>query len=276
MAVNNLERIAVFIDADNAQAEKIEDVLMWFKNNNIYFKNKNDIENMTFEDIKIANEERKRIESRLSEVGANYISYYSKEYPYRFKMMEDFPVILYYKGDISLINSEKICGIIGTRTPNKAAIQYGLKIAESKTRDGYIVLSGLAEGCDTIGHRGCLNENGKTIAIVGTGVDQVYPKSNLGLEKEILETGGLILSEYPVGFKGASYSFVQRDRLQAAGSDEIILIQSKINGGSMHASKASVTKYNKKLFVLDPDLLMEDCDGNKLLIKEYNASIIKV
>jgi DNA processing protein len=143
------------------------------------------------------------------------------------------------------------------------------------TKQGYVVISGLAEGCDTLGHRGCLEEGGKTVAIVGTGLDTVFPKSNEDLFKQIIKDGGLAISEYPVGFKGASYSFVQRDRLQAAFSDVVIPIQTSIKGGTMHAAKATVEKYGKKLCVISPTLVDDgDCSGNSYLIKEYFAKEI--
>ncbi len=261
---------------EKIQFENIEEVVTWLKKHRDYIRRKSSIDSLTMNDIDLANKKRKSIENALKNIGASYISYFDEDYPHRFKQMEDYPIILYYKGDISLMNSEKICTIIGTRNPNQIALEKGIKIAELKATEGYVVMSGLAEGCDTLGHRGCLNADGKTIAIVGTGLDSVYPKSNEGLEKEIVEKGGLIISEYQPGFRGASYSFVQRDRLQSAGADEVIVIQTKSNGGTMHASKASTEKYHKSLYVIDPVIIGDECDGNELLISEYNATIIRI
>lgn len=256
---------------DNLSFKNAKDILDWIKDHKDYFRNKSGIEALTLDDVVDANEKRKNIEEELAKLNYGYVSYYNENYPTRFKNIEDFPIVLFYKGDISLMNAPKICSIIGTRKPNENAINIGLRVAKEKTNDGYVVMSGLAEGCDSLGHRGCLDACGKTIAITGTGLDVTYPKSNIELEKEILERGGLVITEYPLGFKGASYSFVSRDRLQAAGSDEVIVIQTSVNGGTMHAAKATFEKYSKPLYVIDPILIGEDSDGNELLIREYRG-----
>jgi DNA processing protein len=259
----------------------LEDVLIWIKNHRDYFAKKTIVDQMTIGKLEEANKKRKIIEEKCNEYGVKYISYFDNMYPRRFKEMAnnsktvDFPVILYYLGNIELLNADKICSIIGTREPSDKAKKVGIQASRLITKEGYVVMSGLAEGCDTIGHVGCLDENGKTIAIVGTGLDTVFPKSNINLQKQILETGGLVISEYPVGFKGAQFAFVERDRLQAAGSDLVLVIQTSIKGGTMHAAKACVEKYNKKLSVISPSLIDDgDTTGNYKLIHEYFAKEI--
>ena len=260
--------------------ESLGEVLTWIKNHISYFAKKELVQNLSLEDIKRANAKRKQIEDKCVTLGIKYISYFDDSYPTRMREFvniktPDFPIILFYLGDISILNSEKVCSIIGTRQPSKKAIAVGLEVSKHMTKQGYVVISGLAEGCDTLGHKGCLEEGGKTIAIVGTGLDIVFPKTNEDLFKQIIKDGGLVVSEYPVGFKGASYSFVQRDRLQAAFSDVVIPIQTSINGGTMHAAKAAVDKYSKKLCVISPELIDDgDCSGNSYLIKEYFAKEI--
>lgn len=258
------------------EPKTMNDILVWLKSNISCFTKKKIIEELTIETLKIANEKRTLIVSKCKELNVNYVSYFDDDYPSSFKNIEDFPVILFYKGDISLLNNKKICSIIGTRNPSDNAKKIGIEVSMKMTQKGYVVVSGLAEGCDTLGHRGCLDANGKTVAIVGTGLDTVFPKSNADLQQEILDKGGLVISEYPIGFKGASFAFVQRDRLQAACAECVIVIQTAINGGTMHASKACVEKYNKKLFVVSPSLLMDgDASGNQYLIDNYGANVIK-
>lgn len=255
----------------------LEDALLFIKKHADYFSKRLNVNNLSLDDIKKANEKRKMIEIESDKLGIKYISYFSELYPDRFKKMKetkacDFPVVIFYKGDISLLNSEKTCAIIGTRKPSEKAIHIGYELSKLVAEKGYVVISGLAEGCDSLGHKGCLDAGGKTVAIVGTGLDIVFPKTNEMLLKDILIKGGLVISEYPVGFKGASYSFVQRDRLQASSSDIVIPIQTSINGGTMHASKDCVDKYGNRLYVVDPELVDDgDASGNAFLIKEYFA-----
>lgn len=265
---------------NNFHPKNLEDVLEFIKKHSIYFSKKSAIESLSMDDLKKANEIRKQIEEKCESLGIKYISYFSDEYPIRFKKMKDtkkydFPLILFYKGDLNLLNSEKTCAILGTRKPSEKAILIGQKITKKMTESGYVIISGLAEGCDTIGHRECLNAGGKTVAIVGTGLDTVFPKSNTDLLDEILQKDGLVISEYPVGFKGATYSFVQRDRLQAACSDILIPIQTSIHGGTMHAARAGINIYHNKVLVVSPKLVDDgDMSGNAFLIKEYFAKEI--
>ena len=161
----------------------LEDVLIWIKNHRDYFAKKTIVDQMTIGKLEEANKKRKIIEEKCNEYGVKYISYFDNMYPRRFKEMAntsktaDFPVILYYLGNLELLNANKICSIIGTREPSDKAKKVGIQASRLITKEGYVVMSGLAEGCDTIGHVGCLDENGKTIAIVGTGLDTVFPKS---------------------------------------------------------------------------------------------------
>lgn len=255
------------------------DILAWIKKNEICFSKRANIASLTVDDLKKANIKRKEIEDASSKLGIKTICYFDENYPKRFKDMAysvgfDFPVLIYYLGDIELLNSAKICAIIGTREVSSKVKDYGMRIAKKMVDDGYVVVSGLAEGCDTIGHRGCLDAGGKTIAIVGTPLNTVFPKINKSLQDEILAKGGLVISEYPIGFKCGAFAFVQRDRLQALGSDVVIALQTSIDGGTMHASKATY-KYNKKLMTIDPSLIDDgNVTGNMELINFWGATSI--
>ena len=251
-------------------------LLAWIKRNEICFSKRSNIADLTIDDLKNANAKRKEIEELSAKLGIKIISYFDEDYPKRFRDMAfskecDFPVLFYYLGDIKLLNAEKICAIIGTREASPKAKAYGMRIAKKMVDDGYVVVSGLAEGCDTIGHRGCLEAGGKTVAIVGTPLNTVFPKINKNLQNEILEKGGLVISEYPIGFKCGAFGFVQRDRLQTSGSDVVIALQTSIDGGTMHASKAT-HKYNKKLMTIDPSLIDDgNATGNRELINYWGA-----
>ena len=174
-----------------------------------------------------------------------------------------------------MLDSDKTCAIIGTREPSEETIELGNKIGYTMAKKGYVVISGLALGCDTIGHTSCLEAEGKTVAILGTGIDVVYPKENKDLAERILKNKGLLITEELVGFKGASYSFVTRDRLQASSSDVVIALETSSTGGTMHASRDAVKKYNKSLYVLSPEVLpYGDTSGNKELLFYYGARSI--
>ncbi len=284
---------------ENVVFETQNDILQWFYKHSRLFPKKDFVENLSIKDIQIAREKRLIIEENLKKTGSSYISYFDPQYPRRFKAVqsveqpkeflfeemntiepinsgpEDFPVILYYKGNISSLNNHHICAILGTREPDEKAKFLGMKLSELLSEKGNVIVSGLAKGCDSIGHIGCLNKRGITVAFLGTSIEKVYPAENKPLAEKIVNNGGALISEYAPFSQTFSYNFVERDRLQTMISDQVYVIQTSTTGGTMHAAKAC-EKYHKDLIVLDPnDLGMGDSSGNRLLIEKYNASIYR-
>jgi len=158
--------------------------------------------------------------------------------------------------------------IIGTRNPTKNSATIANQIAKliiSKSIS--TIVSGLAKGIDTAAHEGCLDQGGHTIAVVGHGLDTIYPKENRELAKKIIKQGGAIVSEYPFGLKAERFRLIERDRIQALLSQMIILIESDEKGGSMHTIEAA-KKMNKTIWCLDIP-----ASGNQKVIKE-NKNII--
>ena len=156
-----------------------------------------------------------------------------RKFPRKLKEMKDPPLLLHCLGDISIINDAGVA-VIGTREPTefgrKAAEDLGEKLASLNK----IVVSGLALGCDTGGHIGCLKGNGKTIAVLAHGLDTMYPPENRDLAIRIIKNGGLLVSEYPFGTKVRGPYFVERDRIQAGLADAVIVIETGIQGGTLH------------------------------------------
>lgn len=260
------------------EPKKLDDILLFLKTHQKYFSKRFNAKQLTLDSLKTAKGKFLEIDEKCKIMGINYISCLNSLYPKRLKTdykQQDFPVMLFYKGNIELLNNNKICAIIGTRQPSDKAKKICYELTEKISRNGYVIVSGLALGCDSIAHKACLDAEGRTIAIVGTGLDTIYPKSNEKLWDDIIANNGLIVSEYPTGFKGAAYSFVQRDRLQAALSNIVIPIQTSITGGTMHAAKDCVEKYNNELIVIAPSLVDDgNCTGNEYLIKKYFTKTI--
>lgn len=179
---------------------------------------------------------------------------YMKEYPQRLLVNESFPPLLFCKGDIKILNSSKIVAIIGTREPTEFGSKMGLRLSSLLAENGYVVVSGLAVGCDTIGHLGALEATGKTVAVLPTPIDaSVYPKNNQNLADEIVEKGGLLISEYEPGKKMQGRelvaNLVARDEWQSGLSDGVIAIETSLKGGSNHAIKHAIrTKTPLALF----------------------------
>ena len=213
--------------------------------------------------------------------GVGIISYYEDCYPEILRKTvneegkEDAPLILFYRGNIEALQKPGIA-VIGTREPTEAGNKAGIYFAEKFAQAGFNIVSGLAIGCDTTGHQGALNVQGSTTAFLANGLDwdSIYPKENLELAKKIVENGGLLLSEYPVGQSGNRYTLVARDRLQAGLSYATIVIQTGLKGGTMHAVGATL-KAHKPLFMVKYKSQEEQNDskteGNKNFLEERKA-----
>jgi DNA processing protein len=183
------------------------------------------------------------------------------------------PAILYYRGDITLLNNSNKIAIVGTRTPTDSGIDECRYITKWFVERGYCVVSGLARGIDAVTHDTCLTFGGKTIAVLPSGIGNIYPKENLNLSERILESGGLFISEYPEHSLFKKSYFVLRDRLQTGLSQGVIVIETELNGGTMHTAKFAI-KQNRPLgcveFSNESDMPVIR-SGNQLLLSSGKA-----
>ena len=187
------------------------------------------------------------------------------------------PFLFAYQGDVTLLlDISRNVAVIGTLTPTKDIAERENKFVRLLAEKGLNIISGLAKGCDTIAHETCLSCGGKTIAFLPSTLTSIYPKSNVKLAKEIVERGGLIITEYitePTNRYDAIKRFIDRDRLQAMFSSAIILTASNTKGkgdsGSRHAMEKAF-EYNRKPLVM----YNEKTDSDNQLF-EMNKEYIK-
>lgn len=218
---------------------------------------------------------RRTIEYNL-QAGIGITTYYDEDYPsiLRDTINEDGklapPMVLYYKGDLSITRMPGLA-VIGTREITDFGKKAGSYLTQEFSRRGYCIVSGLAIGCDSVGHRGALDVGGKTIAFLAHGLDTVYPPENEGLAQQIVDNGGLLLSEYPVGMGVNRYNLVARDRLQASMALATLVIQTGVQGGTMHAANTTL-QYPKPLYVIkfknNEENEHEKSLGNALLVEK--------
>jgi DNA processing protein len=182
------------------------------------------------------------------------------------------PLLIWYRGNLSITEMPGLA-VIGTREPTNEGIAGGQYLASEFAKKGFNIISGLAVGCDTCGHKGALKVGGKTTAILGNGLDHksIYPPENQDLAEEIVENGGLLLSEYRIGSAVNRFSLVARDRLQSGLAKATLVIQTGENGGTMHAATATL-QARKPLYTMlfkdDATNKHEKCLGNALLVKK--------
>jgi len=230
----------------------------------------------SIDDLTKAKRKATRIIQDSESLGIKIVTVFDEEFPTNLKCIvnekgnDDSPIILYYKGDIKTLKGKAVA-IIGTREPSLEGIMAGEFFAAQFAREGFNVVSGLASGCDAAAHRGALAVGGQTTAFLAHGLDTIFPKENEGLAQQILDNGGLLISEYPVGTRSMASLFVERDRLQSGLSDATLVIQTNVKGGTMHAVKASVYN-NKPVFAVrykDPHNIPAACiQGNEKLITD--------
>lgn len=236
---------------------------------------------ITDTDLRNANLSAQNIMERCKDEGIGIISYYEEIFPQNLRNCLDEegkpspPLLLYYRGDINALKKPGVA-IIGSREPTKNGFNAGMYFSNEFAKEGFNIVSGLAIGCDESAHKGALEAGGVTTAFLAHGLnwELTYPKDNLKLAHDIVENGGLLLSEYKPGTYGNKYYFVERDRLQAALAYATIVVQTGIRGGTMHAVRATMVS-KKPLFAIkfnhDADLSKDVTKGNESLIDDGSA-----
>lgn len=186
------------------------------------------------------------------------------------KIGNECPPIIYLQGNHELLNNLNTVAIIGSRDCSQEGRKKSYKLGFEYGRRGNVVISGLALGCDTEAHIGCLDWRGKTVAIVGSGLDITYPRENIKLKERILSEGGLLVSEHPFGIKANPRRLIARCRLQVALSEKIIVAECKVKSGTMETVNFA-QKYGKEILATTYPIYNEYNMGNKYLIENQIA-----
>lgn len=189
-----------------------------------------------------------------------------EEYPKILKEIHDPPISLYIRGDKDILNDRNI-GIVGCRD----CTEYGKKAAKyfayNLSKHRINVVSGLAKGIDSYSHIGCLAAGGKTIAVVGNGLDTIYPKENIELANNIIINGGAIISEYPCGTKPDKMNFPARNRIISGVSSGIIVVEAKEKSGTLITVDFALEQ-GRDVFVVPGNINCTNSVGTNELIKQ--------
>lgn len=201
----------------------------------------------------------------MKENNIKIININEREYPQALKKIYDPPISLYVKGNIEKLNNKNI-GIVGCRE----CTTYGKKSAEyfsyNLSKQNINIVSGLAKGIDSYAHLGSLN-TGNTIAVLGNGLDMIYPKENLELANEIIKKGGTIISEYPCGTKPDKMKFPARNRIISGISSGIIVIEAKEKSGTLITVDFALEQ-GRDVFVVPGNINSINSVGTNDLIKQ--------
>lgn len=199
--------------------------------------------------------------------GIKTITIEDREYPKLLEEITDPPKVLYVKGELNL--DEPCFGVVGTRRFSPYGKQIALEIAGDLAQAGLTIVSGLAPGIDSFSHLATLERKKKTIAVLGTGIDEksIYPQSNLKLARRILETGGCLISEYPPGTPGSQFTFPQRNRIISGISLGILVVEAKQKSGALITANYAFSQ-NRKVFAIPGPIHSLNSKGPHILIKK--------
>ena len=197
---------------------------------------------------------------------AQIIALDDPRYPAQLKQIYDPPLILYVRGDDAVISQPGIA-LVGTRHPTP----YGSGMAERLACDlaarGVVIFSGMARGIDTAGHRGAIAAKGKTVAVWGTGVDEVYPKENKRLAEQILALGGAIISEFPIGTFPAPQNFPIRNRIISGISLGVLVVEAAEYSGTRITARCALEQ-NRDVFAVPGNVTNKGSWTPNTLIKQ--------
>ena len=204
--------------------------------------------------------------AKAVEAGARIISLSDPEYPSRLKEIYDPPVILFVKGSVEVLAQPGIA-MVGTRHPTP----YGSGMAERLSTDlaarGLVIISGLARGIDTASHRGAVAAKGKTVAVLGTGIDVMYPKENTRLTEQIVALGGALISEFPVGTFPAPQNFPIRNRIISGMSAGVLVVEAAEYSGTRITSRLALEQ-NRDVYAVPGNVTNKNSWGPNTLIKQ--------
>lgn len=196
------------------------------------------------------------------------ISIESKEYPEQLKNIYNPPIKLYVLGNKKLLEQKGIA-IVGCRNASQYGKKVALRFAKDLSENRINIISGLALGIDTCAHLGTLRKNGigKTIAVLGSGLDEIYPKQNIELAKQIIKNGGCIISEYSFGAKPEKLNFPKRNRIISGLSRGVLVVEANEKSGSLITADFALEQ-GREVFAIPGNILNSTSVGTNNLIKQ--------
>jgi DNA processing protein len=224
----------------------------WYSDSGEYIK----IEGIGQKTASLINQEKAKVEPEQfflqhQEKNPCFCTPHQSEYPQLLLEIPSPPAVLYYRGNLRLAQTQSanhLIGIVGTRKPTEHGKRWTYNISKALAQSGFTVVSGLAEGIDAIAHRGCLDGGGKTIAVLGNGLDRAYPRKNKQLMTEIAEKG-LILTEYENGSLPEKGNFPARNRIVAGLCRAVLVMEAPEKSGALITARYA-NDFNRDVYTL--------------------------
>lgn len=217
---------------------------------------------------------KEKIFEKIEKNSITPISIQDQRYPKLLKEINDPPLVLFVRGQIYILSEGLNIGVVGTRRYTTYGKEVCVKICNELTKNQITIISGLALGIDSFSHQAALDNGGKTIAVLGSGIDResIYPRFNLKLAENIIKNNGAIISEYPPGTKPTGFSFPARNRIIAGLSQGVLVIEAPLKSGSLITARHALD-YNREVMAIPHPINSENGTGNNELIKRGAALI---
>jgi DNA processing protein len=209
---------------------------------------------------------------RLNKVNGRVVTLWDKEFPSNLKRIYDPPPLLFVRGRFVESDNHSIA-IVGTRTPSSYGTQMAERFAGELAKLGIPIVSGLARGIDTCAHAATIKVRGRTVAIIGSGIDVIYPPENKQLADRIIEDGALV-SEFAMGAKPDAGNFPRRNRLISGMSLGSVIVETGIEGGAMITAAIALDQ-NREVFAIPSAINDRRKSGTNRLIKEGKAVLVE-
>lgn len=207
---------------------------------------------------------------KLSKLDIKITTFLDKDFPEALKSLDNAPAVLYYKGSLGGLKANSVA-IVGAR---KMTL-YGQEVTEKFSRElagfGITIISGLARGVDTTAHKACLSAKGLTVAVLGNGLDSVYPPENKNLAEEIIKRGGAVISEYPPGSPALPSNFALRNRIISGLSSCVLVIEGAKKSGTLLT--ASHAAQQGKTVLAVPGQITSPLSGAPLFLLKNGAKM---
>lgn len=195
-------------------------------------------------------------------------------YPASLREIFDPPIVIYVKGAWSVCLDQPCIGIVGSRRCSTYGQNAALMLARDLAQRGVTIVSGFARGIDASAHRGALEAGGRTVAVLGTGIDECYPRDHKRLASEILDSGGALVTQFPLGTPPVSENFPYRNRIISGLSLGVVVVEASENSGSLITARLAIEQ-NREVFAVPGNITSRNSFGTNYLIKGAGAKLVQ-
>lgn len=204
---------------------------------------------------------------RLQKEGIKVVTFFDKNYPALLKEIADPPVIIYYQGEINSEILTECFGVVGTRKPTGYGRVVTEKLSKELSESGLTIVSGLARGIDTIAHKAAIDAGGKTLAVLGGGLFQIFPAENLRLAEKIASGFGAVLTEFPPAYPHLAGNFPARNRIISGLSKGVLVTEAAEDSGSLITARLALEQ-GREVFAVPGPITSSMSEGTSFLLKE--------